>query len=183
MKILIFNGNPDELDVQFDSGITQFANQLSDAGHSTEIVNLREKNIRPCTGCFKCWIKTPGTCVIKDDAIELSGKFIHSDHVVLASPLKMGYFSAIMKNTLDRSIPNLHPHLEEVNGEIHHKKRYDTYPGIGVLLKREESTDQEDIDIITDLCTRMCINIRTSLSFVHFIEDSLQEAVNAVNIH
>ena len=50
-------------------------------------------------------------------------------------------------------------------------------------MRREESTDNEDIEIVTDLCTRMCINIRTSLSFIHFIEDSLQEAVNAVNIH
>jgi len=183
MKILIINGNPDVNDEQFDTGISQFANQLSGKGHSTEILNLREKNIRPCTGCFKCWIKTPGTCVIKDDGLEISEKFIHSDHVVLASPLKMGYFSAIMKNALDRSIPNLHPHLEEVGGEIHHKKRYDTYPYIGVLLKREESTDEEDIDIVTDLFIRMCINIRTSLSFVHFVEDSLQEAVDAVNIH
>jgi len=41
----------------------------------------------------------------------------------------MGFLSSLMKNTMDRNIPLVHPHLEEVDGEVHHKKRYDKYPG------------------------------------------------------
>lgn len=183
MNILILNGNPSPEDINFEKSITALADQLSDSGHQVELVDLRQLNIHPCTGCFKCWIKTPGTCVLNDDGIELSRKFIQSDHVILGSPLKLGYFSALLKNAIDRSIPNMHPHLEEVDGEIHHRKRYDSYPSIGVLLGREEDTDDEDIETATDLFKRMCINIRTSLSFVCFTEDSLEEAVNAVNFH
>ena len=39
-------------------------------------------NIRPCIGCFGCWLKTPGQCVIKDGYDQM-GKLIHEADEVL----------------------------------------------------------------------------------------------------
>ena len=33
-------------------------------------------NIKPCAGCFGCWVKNPGECVIKD-GYERMGALIH----------------------------------------------------------------------------------------------------------
>ena len=42
-------------------------------------------NIRPCIGCFGCWLKTPGQCVIKDGYDQM-GKLIHeADEVLIIS--------------------------------------------------------------------------------------------------
>jgi hypothetical protein len=95
----------------------------------------------------------------------------------------MGFISSLLKNTMDRNIPLVHPHLEEVDGEAHHKKRYDKYPVISFLLEKESFTDAEDIAIITGIFQREAINVRSSLGFVRFIDTPVQEVLHAINIH
>jgi len=182
MKILLLQGNP-AADTKFDSYIEDLCSAYKERGFTVELEMLRDMDIRPCTGCFKCWIKTPGKCVIHDDAISIIEKYLSFDQVVLASPLILGYFSALLKNTMDRSIPLMHPHLEEVHGEMHHKKRYEKYPEIGIILQREETTDDEDIEIAHDIFKRMCINMRTDLSFVELTDKKPQEVAHAVDVH
>ena len=31
-------------------------------------VDLSQLKIADCMGCFSCWVRTPGRCVIRDDA-------------------------------------------------------------------------------------------------------------------
>lgn len=183
MKILLLNGNPAAGDTAFEAYIDEFTSRLIDIGHTAEIVQLRGKNIKPCTGCFGCWIKTPGECIINDDGKNLAERYMASDLIVFSSPLINGYFSGLLKNAIDRSIPVMHPHLEEVDGEVHHLKRYDRYPLIGIILQREASTDAEDIEIAEELFERMCINMRTSLNFINYMDKPAKEAADAVNIH
>jgi len=51
---------------------------------------LSNRTLGSCTGCFQCWLKTPGLCVIDDDGRLLAGKFIQSDLVVLLTPVTFG---------------------------------------------------------------------------------------------
>lgn len=182
MKYLILNGNPGDENPQFDDFLVDFSEKLDERGNDSKIVTLRNKKIASCTGCFKCWIKTPGECVIADDAREIAREYINADMVILSSPLILGYFSALMKKTLDRSIPVIHPHLEEVDGEVHHRKRYNSYPRAGIILEKQVDTDEEDIDIAKDLFERMCINMRTELKFIAYTDQSLEEVLNAAVI-
>ncbi|TFH42705.1 MAG: flavodoxin family protein [Chrysiogenales bacterium] len=183
MKLLVINGNPSAQNNAFDAFINELISRSDSAGHQVHRFVLRDMKVKPCTGCFACWVKTPGLCSIKDDGIEIARQFIASDHVIIASPLVMGFVSAIAKNAFDRNIPLVHPHLEDVDGEAHHKKRYDKYPTISFLLQKEPFTDDEDIAIVSDIFKRESINVRSTLGFVRFIDSPVQEVLDAINIH
>ncbi len=181
--ILVINGNPDAGKIDFDLYIDRLVNRIRNDGHEADQVLLRDTKIKPCTGCFSCWLKTPGLCSIKDEAREVSRRYIHANHVILASPLMMGFVSSQLKNAMDRNVPLVHPHLEEVGGEVHHKKRYDAYPVISFILEKEPFTDEEDIAIMTDIFRREAINVRSSLGFVHFTDTPAEEVAYAIDLH
>jgi len=183
MKVLILNGNPDRGKGTIDPYIARLQEKLNAAGHDARVVVLRDLKIGYCTGCFNCWVKTPGMCSIQDDAIDITRQYIASDHVILASPLLMGFVSSLLKSAMDRNICLVHPHLEDVDGEVHHKKRYDKYPRISYLLEKEDTTDDEDIDIATDIFRRQAVNVWTSLGFVHFTETPVEEILHAIDVH
>lgn len=183
MNILIINGNPSAERRDFDDYLAALETRLGSAGHQVRALRLRDLSIKPCTGCFACWVKTPGLCSIKDDGVTVSKLYIAAEHVILASPLIMGFPSALLKNAMDRNIPLVHPHLEEVGGEVHHLKRYDRYPDISFVLARESFTDDEDIAICTDIFKRESINVRASLGFVKFVDQPVEEVLHAIAVH
>lgn len=183
MNVLVLNGNPFNDKGNIDQYIGSLVEELKSAGHNTTVIVLRDLKISPCTGCFNCWLKTAGTCTIRDDARDVTRQYIAAEHVIFASPLIMGFPSALLKNAMDRNISIMHPHLEEVDGEVRHKKRYDRYPVISYLLEKESCTDEEDIAILTDIFRREAINVRSSLGFVHFTESPVEEIVHAINVH
>jgi hypothetical protein len=80
------------------------------------MINLREKKINDCIGCFTCWTKTPGVCVHKDDmSLELFDKWMAADIVVYASPLYHFIVNAAMKRFIERTLPILEPWLIRKN--------------------------------------------------------------------
>jgi len=181
MKIAIINGNPRDDDQAFDGYMETLAASLEDLDHDVTIHELRGMQIIPCRGCFDCWVKTPGMCRFKDDTVDLCKSYISSDFVIMASPMIMGYTSALLKNAMDRLIPLIHPHLRDESGEVHHLPRYDSYPVMGLLLSPEPSTDKEDVEIVTDIYRRACINVMSELKFVEFSEKPAREVANAIN--
>ena len=81
--------------------------------------------IRPCNGCFSCWNRTPGKCVICDGYENMGYLIHHAEEVVVISRYTYGGFSGFVKNVFDRSLGYVLPQFEVINGETHHKKRYD----------------------------------------------------------
>ena len=105
LKYLVLNGNPYRNRKGMDQYIDRLLAGIKSAGHEVQALVLRDMKIKPCTGCFSCWVKNPGNCIIQDDGNEVARQYIASDHVILASPLIMGFLSSLMKNTMDRNIP------------------------------------------------------------------------------
>jgi|GEM_PF-4494445 len=54
-------------------------------------------SIKSCTGCFGCWIKTPGTCVIKDGYENTGRLFSKADNVLIFSRCYYGGYSPFVK--------------------------------------------------------------------------------------
>ncbi len=54
----------------------------SNENHNIEIVNISKANIDHCHGCFACWTKTPGKCVIKDDMEGFIEQYIKADLIM-----------------------------------------------------------------------------------------------------
>jgi len=166
MKILISNGNPDPANRQFDEYLEQLDTLLAGQGHKVTRLNLRNMDLRGCNGCFGCWVKQPGECLLPDDGPILRHAIITADFHLIAAPLKMGFPSALLKTALDKSIPLIHPYFTVVHGEAHHRKRYSSYPRIGMLIQREDCTDERDMHIIVDTFARAALNMKSKLEFV-----------------
>lgn len=81
--------------------------------------------IRNCIGCFGCWIKTPGKCVIIDGYEDMGKNLSRCSELILVSKCTFGSVSPFVKNVLDRGISYIHPNFVIRNGEMHHKRRYD----------------------------------------------------------
>lgn len=99
--------------------------------------------IKSCIGCFGCWIKTPGKCVIKDGYENIGELFSKADKVIVISKCFYGGFSPFVKNVMDRSISYLLPFFRTVNNETHHKQRYDKSFKYCVYFYGENITEPE----------------------------------------
>lgn len=71
-----------------------------EAGAEVEAIFLRDKTISPCLEIYGC--KIDGRCVIKDDFQEVADKMVHTDVLILASPVFFYAVSAHTKMLMDR---------------------------------------------------------------------------------
>ena len=165
MKITILNGNPDTGNTTFDAYLERLAEALTAAGCQATTLTLRDMDIHYCAGCWGCWVKTPGECVTHDDSADVCRTVINADFVLLASPVIMGFPSAVLKKTVEHLIPLIHPYGAVVQGEAHHMARYDRYPLWGLLLEKRGDTDDADVQIIADIFSRTALNFKTQLAF------------------
>ncbi len=134
------------------------ASALAARGAQVDVAILRMRDIAPCAGCFGCWTKTPGECVIDDGAREVVRSYVRSDIVVYATPVTFGGYSSVLKGMLDRLIPVLDPRFAVVGGEVHHRLRYRRYPrtiGLGTL----PAPDPESEALFARLVRRNGLNV------------------------
>jgi multimeric flavodoxin WrbA len=180
VNIVILNGNPDRARVGFDSYLEHIVTGLTEDRNQAELVYLRERRIIHCTGCWDCWVKTPGECSFSDDTIEIRKKFIEADMVIFASPLMAGFVSGLLKKYMDKLIPLLHPYITLVRNECHHTKRYDKYPLIGLLIENQKR-DKEDEMITKDIFNRFALNFRSDLVFAFNTAKDPNEVINEID--
>jgi len=90
-----------------------FADGLEEGGAEVERIDLKKLDLRHCIGCYSCFFKTPGACILDDDmSRSLYGKFVSSDLAVLSSPLYFYHVNGPMKTFIDRTHPFLLNPLE-----------------------------------------------------------------------
>ena len=124
-KIVVFDGGP--RNTKFSKTtfmVNHFCRGAQSAGAEIETIKLKDMKINPCTGCYTCWTKTPGECIFQDDMIDLRLKFRKADLIIFASPLYIFSVTGIMKNFLDRNLPNMKPYMLIEDGETKHPHRY-----------------------------------------------------------
>lgn len=155
MNILLLDGRTDN-----NTMATKVASSLEKnlAGHTVDWIKLSERQIKPCTGCFQCWVKTPGMCVINDQANEITGKIVNCDLLILLTPVTFGGYSSELKKMLDRSIPILLPYFRTYKGEVHHYMRYEKQPA-NLTIGFQDEADPRSAEIFINLAERNALNM------------------------
>ncbi len=181
MKALILNGER-----SFEYSLSKFSKIIEDllkgAGYQIKTIILHEKNIGNCIGCFGCWLKKPGICIIEDDAQEVAREVINSDIIIYLTPVTFGGYSSQLKKALDRNISLISPFFGTYHGEVHHRPRYKKYPSlIGIGVFSEYNKDQAEL--FTNLVERNAYNFHSPshASQVFTAGESLQEIELKIN--
>jgi multimeric flavodoxin WrbA len=108
----------------------------------TLVIQPAGKKIANCTGCFGCWLRTPGVCVIDDDCRAITREIARADRIVFFTPVVFGGYHPDVKAVLERSIGILTPFFRVFRGEMHHplrarEKAYELV-AIGILDRTDE---------------------------------------------
>lgn len=148
--------------------------------HSIEFIDLSQLKISNCMGCFGCWTKTPGKCVIRDDAVKIYPKIAASSRVLYISKVKYGGYDTIMKTMLERAIPVQQAFIRLLHGETHHVQRA-VVPKQAVIIGYGNISDEEK-EIFTQLIGRnaknMCFeNYRVIFSQENELEQAVRREV------
>ena len=165
MRILFLNGNTDAANAAFDGTLRELGQRWTGAGHAVKQLDLRDMNVKSCTGCWSCWWKTPGLCATKDDTDTVRATYIHADLVVFAAPLVHGFPAAVMKDVLDKLIPLGHPYIAYEGGESIHVGRYSRYPAVACLLAKGAGDDEKDLKVVGDYLKRVAAHFRARFLF------------------
>ncbi|MBK5246659.1 MAG: flavodoxin family protein [Peptostreptococcaceae bacterium] len=88
-----------------------------------EIININSHTINFCTSCFNCWIKTPGSCVIRDDQVHIYPKIAIANEIVYICKVRYGCYDVAFKTMLERCLPLQQPFLRILKNETHHEQR------------------------------------------------------------
>lgn len=129
MKVLALNGSPRMKASSTYNMLKPLLEGMRSAGAETEMIHIRKLDLEACTGCYTCWVRTPGECVYKDkdgmaSALE---SYNTADLVVFGTPLYHFSMSGIMKTFIDRTLPRMEPWLiphPDIPGVTFHPERF-----------------------------------------------------------
>jgi len=144
MKALVLNGGRIG-DNATDAVCGALAGQIQQRGWQVDRIVCRDTKIASCQGCFSCWIRSPGTCIIPDAGRDVAERAVQCDLLVLLSPLTFGGYSSELKKALDRIISNVSPFLVKIDGQYRHPARYDHAPrllGLGVARRHNHEGER-----------------------------------------
>ena len=122
MKILVLNGSPKKKSDTFRLTEAFLTGLNKDRDNEVHVINVIEKNIAPCRGCFGCWKKQDGHCVIQDDQNEILDLYRSSDLIIWSFPLYCYAMPSHLKAFLDRTIPLVKINMRQnSDGTVQHE--------------------------------------------------------------
>ena len=136
----------------------------------TKIIDNSGK-IKKCMGCFGCWLKTPGRCVIPDEYQRMGELAAKAEELTIISKCSFGSYSPFVKNVLDRSISYVLPFFEIREGEMHHRKRYDNQFLMRVIFYGSDITEEEK-ETAKELVKANAVNLHGKVKEVLFVESA-----------
>jgi multimeric flavodoxin WrbA len=132
MKAIIINGFDQPPQAEAERLILDaLGSLLAERNCPLERFDTAAMAIHPCSGCFDCWLKTPGRCAVRDDQESIVAGLAACELRILLTPVTFGGYGFHLKKAMDRSIPVLLPFFRHFHGEVHHPQRY---PGRKKLL-------------------------------------------------
>lgn len=149
-------------------------NFLNQQYPTMQFIDVSRLNIANCVGCFGCWTKTPGKCVIRDDAVKVYPQIAASDRILYVSKIKYGGYDTVMKTMLERSIPVQQAFIRLLHGETHHVQR-DVVPKKAVIIGYGDISAEEQ-KIFRSLVERNAKNMNFESYRIIFADENEVEA-------
>lgn len=155
-------------DSEFRSNLLEVLEQrlrvyLETRAFEIEEIKIGRDDLTFCKGCFGCWVKKPGECVINDAAGRINHTVMNSDAVFYLSPVVFGQFSANIKNAVDRYLPNMLPFfITRDDGSTMHPPRYTDYPK-QIMVGYADELTAEDGMLFTDITRKHRRNVEVIL--------------------
>ena len=121
MKILVLNGSPKEKSDTFRMTEAFLRGLNRNGEHEVNVIRVIDKDIAPCRGCFGCWERMDGHCVIEDDQNAILDIYREADIIIWSFPLYCYGMPSHLKAFLDRTIPLVKMKMvQEENGTVRH---------------------------------------------------------------
>jgi multimeric flavodoxin WrbA len=156
MKAVILNGM--RAGDSFTSSVQRrLTDLLEEKGWAVEPFPLHGLDVKPCGGCFGCWLQTPGRCLMSDTN-EVAAAVTRCDLTVYLTPVTFGGYSSHLKKVVDHFIFFILPFFKTVDGETHHVPRFRQGAKLLVIGTMNEH-DAESEAIFTSLAGRNAINL------------------------
>ena len=122
MKVLVLNGSPKKRSDTFRLTETLLKGLNRTQAHEVNIIHEIEKDIAPCRGCFGCWQKLDGHCVIQDDQNDILDMYRQADVIIWSFPLYCYGMPSHLKAVLDRTIPLVKMNMVQLeDGTVRHE--------------------------------------------------------------
>jgi len=170
MKTLILDGSHAN-----DPHAVNITNALHKYLPDAETIIVREQIISNCAGDFFCWVRNPGICNTNDDNRIIAEKIMQSELVIYLTPGTFGGYSSELKRMVDHQIQNILPFFANINGEVHHQKRYNQYPNTLTIGWMDESNAQAEA-VFRHLVHRNAINMYAKTSVCGLVIGDQPEA-------
>jgi multimeric flavodoxin WrbA len=159
MRVLVLNGSPRKERGGTAQILSPFLEGMSEVGAQVEVLCVYDLELKPCLGCFACWVKTPGQCAQKDDVAEVLPKLAVADVVVLATPVYVDGMTGPMKTLLDRLIPLIEPFFEIREGHCRHARREGVKAGQLALVSVSGFTELDNFAPLVAHVRAVCKNM------------------------
>jgi multimeric flavodoxin WrbA len=132
---------------------------LAQKSFELEQKTIERDELQFCRGCFDCWVKTPGECIMKDGIVAINRACMLSDVVVYLCPIVFGQFSANMKSAIDRWLPNMLPFfMTRKDGSTMHPPRYADYPKL-IFIGYADAMSGEEAQLFSDISLKHRSNV------------------------
>lgn len=99
MKVLMINGSPHPEGCTYRA-LKEVSDTLASQGIESQIVNVGNKDIRGCIGCYYC--QQHGKCVFNDLVNETAPLFEEADGLIIGSPVYYAHANGGVLSFLDR---------------------------------------------------------------------------------
>lgn len=146
---------------------------------------INDYKIESCKSCGACGIKSPGKCVIQDDAPIILKEVAQCESLIFLTPIRFGGYSSLLKKILDRLIIVGTPFYTVHKGHMVHPMRYDLKWLFGLGISENNGLTQEDS--FKTLVANNALNISASHKALTFqssgtgsaMKDELRKALNS----
>lgn len=133
------------------------------------------KKTAKCRGCFGCWLKTPGECIIRDGREHLGSAMMSCDKVYIFSRSCYGGFSVEIKRLLDRCIPGVLPFFRYIERKIHHVPRFKSKPEYIIAFYDMADCTKDEKETAVKAAKAMSVNFNAKSCKVALFDDEITE--------